>query len=217
MKDISSGGGRTVLFVSHNMASIKSLCTRAIVLERGGIKYNGIVDEALKNYLSEGKIDGINEFKEFKGGENYANEKVTIKSIGIKAKSKKYGDAICLDEEIELSLSYENRDHNNRLDATIQFKDSFGNYLFALSTTNVKTIATSKYGAISCKVIIPRNFFTANTFHLKLLIVQNGKSVALKVEDILVIDILPKKNEVGQFMGKGQVPLTPQFKWEIAE
>lgn len=37
MKDISAGGGRTVLFVSHNMASVKSLCTRAILLENGTV------------------------------------------------------------------------------------------------------------------------------------------------------------------------------------
>jgi lipopolysaccharide transport system ATP-binding protein len=33
MQDISKGEGRTVLFVSHNMAEVKSLCTRGIVLE----------------------------------------------------------------------------------------------------------------------------------------------------------------------------------------
>jgi lipopolysaccharide transport system ATP-binding protein len=215
MKDISSGGGRTVLFVSHNMASVKSLCTRVIVLENGGIKFNGDIDSALKNYMSEGSTNGINEFKEFKWDKNYANEKVTIKSIGIKAVSKKYGDPICLDDEIELSLSFLPK-CDNRLDATIQFKDSFGNYLFALSSVNVKSLTTIN-GIINCKVKIPGNFFTANTFHLNLLIVQNGKNVVFKIEDILVIDVLPKQNEVGQFMGKGKVPLTPQFKWEITE
>src|SRR5690606_18640437 len=35
MQDLSTGEGRTVLFVSHNMASVKSLCTRGILLENG--------------------------------------------------------------------------------------------------------------------------------------------------------------------------------------
>ena len=39
MKEISSGGGRTVLFVSHNMASVKQLCSRGIVLENGSISF----------------------------------------------------------------------------------------------------------------------------------------------------------------------------------
>ena len=41
MQDISNTSGRTVLFVSHNMASIRSLCTRAIVMEKGMMAYDG--------------------------------------------------------------------------------------------------------------------------------------------------------------------------------
>src|SRR5690606_26876893 len=41
MQDISKGGGRTVLFVSHNMVSVKSICERALVLENGKVKYEG--------------------------------------------------------------------------------------------------------------------------------------------------------------------------------
>ena len=51
MQDISQGGGRTVLFVSHNMAAVKSLCKRGIVLENGSLSVKGNIDEALAYYL----------------------------------------------------------------------------------------------------------------------------------------------------------------------
>ncbi|WP_055445280.1 ABC transporter ATP-binding protein [Lacinutrix himadriensis] len=51
MQDISKGDGRTVLFVSHNMAAVKSLCTRAIVLEHGTSVFEGGTDEAVSYYL----------------------------------------------------------------------------------------------------------------------------------------------------------------------
>jgi len=51
MQDISKGDGRTVLFVSHNMAAVKSLCTRAIVLEHGKTVFEGNTDEAVSYYL----------------------------------------------------------------------------------------------------------------------------------------------------------------------
>src|SRR5690554_4750950 len=51
MQDISKGDGRTVLFVSHNMAAVKSLCTRAIVLEHGKTVFEGGTDEAVSYYL----------------------------------------------------------------------------------------------------------------------------------------------------------------------
>ena len=52
MQDITRQGGRTVLFVSHNMAAVKQLCTRGIVLENGLLKFDGSVDEALDVYLT---------------------------------------------------------------------------------------------------------------------------------------------------------------------
>ncbi len=53
MQDISKGEGRTVLFVSHNMAAVKSLCTRGIVLEHGTTVYEGSTDDAVDYYLKE--------------------------------------------------------------------------------------------------------------------------------------------------------------------
>ena len=52
MQDISKGEGRTVLFVSHNMAAVKSLCTKGIVLENGGVVFEGSVNSSIDRYLS---------------------------------------------------------------------------------------------------------------------------------------------------------------------
>jgi len=52
MKDVSTQGGRTVLFVSHNMASVERLCTRAIVLKDGREVFNGTTVEAIDYYIS---------------------------------------------------------------------------------------------------------------------------------------------------------------------
>ena len=51
MQDISSQGGRTVLFVSHDMGAIKSLCSRVILLEKGKIYLNGQTDKVISFYL----------------------------------------------------------------------------------------------------------------------------------------------------------------------
>lgn len=50
MQDISRGEGRTVIFVSHNMAAVKSLCTRGIVMENGGIVFEGGIEEVISQY-----------------------------------------------------------------------------------------------------------------------------------------------------------------------
>ena len=54
MQDVSRGEGRTVLFVSHNMASVKSLCKTGVLLENGGVKYIGGINETVERYIGEG-------------------------------------------------------------------------------------------------------------------------------------------------------------------
>lgn len=60
MHDVSQGEGRTVLFVSHNMASIKTLCTHGILLEKGTVKAMGDVSDIVEMYLEQSIIHGEN-------------------------------------------------------------------------------------------------------------------------------------------------------------
>jgi lipopolysaccharide transport system ATP-binding protein len=52
MSDVSKGEGRTVLFVSHNMGSVKALCSTGIVLKNGGLNYLGNTNNAIQEYLA---------------------------------------------------------------------------------------------------------------------------------------------------------------------
>ena len=53
MKDVSQGEGRTVLFVSHNMASIRALCNHGVLLENGMVKMIGAVNPVVDTYLKD--------------------------------------------------------------------------------------------------------------------------------------------------------------------
>ena len=66
MQEVSKGEGRTVLFVSHNMGSIKALCKSGVLLENGTINFIGPVHETVTRYLSS----NVTEF-----GESLADRK----------------------------------------------------------------------------------------------------------------------------------------------
>ncbi|WP_372937972.1 polysaccharide ABC transporter ATP-binding protein [Seonamhaeicola sp.] len=78
MQDISRGGGRTVLFVSHNMAAVKKLCTRAVILENGIVTYKGEVNKVVEKYLSN---DSENNF--IYENNDFDITKSSIKSIKV--------------------------------------------------------------------------------------------------------------------------------------
>ena len=51
MKDVSHSHGRTVLFVSHNMTSVKNLCKTGIILDKGELSYAGQISDVIDRYL----------------------------------------------------------------------------------------------------------------------------------------------------------------------
>ncbi len=52
MREVAAGVGRTVLFVSHDMEAIARLCNRGIVLDRGGVAFDGPAPEAIQRYAA---------------------------------------------------------------------------------------------------------------------------------------------------------------------
>ena len=63
MQDLSHAQGRTVLFVSHNMVAVKSLCDRGVLLENGMVTATGDISNVIEEYLSSTKIISRTETK----------------------------------------------------------------------------------------------------------------------------------------------------------
>lgn len=65
MKDVSTSEGRTVLFVSHNMASVRQLCNKGILLENGRISFGGNIEETISKYfnVNEEYTSNLNDYK----------------------------------------------------------------------------------------------------------------------------------------------------------
>jgi lipopolysaccharide transport system ATP-binding protein len=60
MGEVSKGEGRTVLFVSHNLTAVQQLCESGMVLNEGGLNFNGAIDDAIRSYLNNMKTTVLN-------------------------------------------------------------------------------------------------------------------------------------------------------------
>jgi lipopolysaccharide transport system ATP-binding protein len=85
IQDVSQEGGRTVLFVSHNMGAVQNLCTNGIVLGNGIIDFVGNIDFAINYYLNQksNSLDLIN-LNDRKG-----NGKVKLADINVFGENKR--------------------------------------------------------------------------------------------------------------------------------
>ena len=60
MNELSKNEGKTILYVSHNMNTVRKLCDRAMVLDHGHIVFNGSVEEGIACYIGDNEETGIN-------------------------------------------------------------------------------------------------------------------------------------------------------------
>lgn len=81
MQDVSKGEGRTVLFVSHNMASIRALCKMGVLLEKGRIKYIGGIGETIDQYLLSNR--GSEEFVTTDGIFRIINKDIHVSCVKV--------------------------------------------------------------------------------------------------------------------------------------
>jgi len=103
MQDISRSGGRTVLFVSHNMAAVKSLCTRGIVMENGKVVFEGGIDDSVDYYT-----DIFSQtFSNSPFHKRYSN-KIEISSFHIEVNDKivNSGATVFLGQKLKIGLNF---------------------------------------------------------------------------------------------------------------
>jgi lipopolysaccharide transport system ATP-binding protein len=87
MQDVSTNDGRTVLFVSHNMASVKTLCTRGVILKNGYSFASGSIEDMVSKYLSMDDTETALTLKERKIREgnqiaSFSNIKMIVNNNG---------------------------------------------------------------------------------------------------------------------------------------
>src|SRR5690606_18219633 len=102
MQDISRGGGRTVIFVSHNMSSIRNLCDKVLVVDNGIITFLGKTDDGIDHYTSIDKEGFSNQSLK-----NYSNLLYNLK-IQSFSNGKELGgrSRVLLGQKIEFHLSF---------------------------------------------------------------------------------------------------------------
>lgn len=127
MREISQKEGRTVLFVSHNMSSVRSLCKSGVLLENGSVSFTGTTDETVSRYLSiNQENNGISIADRI---DRYGNGKIKVNNIvlrnaeGDEIADTFVGDFIRIEFHIDSALGVD----LSQMIVACKLSDSFGN------------------------------------------------------------------------------------------
>ncbi|WP_019038847.1 polysaccharide ABC transporter ATP-binding protein [Psychroflexus tropicus] len=208
MKDISGNDGRTVLFVSHNMAAVKSLCTRGIVLENGISTFEGTAEECVSYYLKGGKselnnrqvFEDIGDSKHFK-----------LNEIAIKNSNRNYDEPIVEDEEIVLETNLVISSESERYHVTYHLYNELGEAMFSLSNRRADVNLINGVNHLSCK--FPKGFLQPGNFSLKFLLIKDRKKAIYVEDSIINFTVVNAGRELGVYMGREPGFIIPDLEW----
>ena len=195
MGEVSKTGGRTVLFVSHNLASIKTLCNQGIYMKNGMIEYVGNVNDALSHYKRSAQgifeLDGFTELS--KRINRCASEGTAagfVRFSSIKFMDSDYTENVVFtkDAEILMEIEYTVFKDVENLGIAIQFESAD---TFEVVTSNFFVISELplKKGKIGKCIIRFNNLPFQTGDYLPYMIICNLNKAPYDVIDRLIINV----------------------------
>ncbi len=186
MGEVSQGEGRTVLFVSHNMASIATLCTKGIILSNGQLKFSGRIDKALDIYTN--KEQAVVTDKAFSFEEAPGNHTAKILQVSVSSSSS-INNFFDITDEVKIKIKYYDNNMDNKNTAIIHVKDSKENVLFASNEFNSPqwdSIHDGTPNIVSATCIIPGNFLAEGKFSVLVAIGSYSPNIIHAILDNIV-------------------------------
>lgn len=209
MKEVSKGHGRTVLFVSHNMAAVKSLCTSACVLQGGKLAFQGENSSAVSFYL---KGDEVTQNK-LKYDGRYDLEQFTLHEISIKVKGESQEVLPNEFHELELNTFLTIKKNADRLHFTYVLNDENGEPLFTFSHINSNKKLRAGFNHLKCT--FPKGFLNIGSYYLTAYLIEDAKSSVFVEKDVFSFSIIEGQRPLGSWMGREPGVIRPVFDWEI--
>jgi len=212
MQDVSKGQGRTVLFVSHNMMAIKSLCKRGVLLENGQLKEFGDVDKIVAHYLRGDS--GIENYKKWDTPQ-INKEGFELLEIGIKKKDAGYLETMRVDNELELHIKYRVTKPYEQLHITFHMKNEQGQKMFSFSG-DTEVGLKHDIGVYEQTCCFPPNFFNWGNYSLDLYVVKNLKYPFIIDYDVLSFSLAIREVSIGGVVGKEPGDITPSHLFDYS-
>ena len=204
--------GRTILFVSHSMSSVKQLCNKAMLLEKGEIKYIGESEFVTDKYLSK----NLPPRQETHFEEN-PKKKAQFLSIEIHNAEGKEVEALDLDEHWKLSMVYRASEPCERTIVAAEILTVDGTPIYMTSDSDhLKKIPTLEPGKYKADIHFDNISLMPGTYYLRVSIQSPGKALHDSKADI-PLKIRQNSTDIRStfFNGKYMGYISNKVGWEI--
>ena len=197
-----AGSGRTVLFVSHNAATVEALCNRGIVLQRGRVAFDGTQIDALQHYAEMNAVHGVSVRDRT---DRTGNGLIRVVGFDVRNAAGNVVQSVNSGEDIAICLQFENPTEAvfPHLSVRINVRTHLGIPVF----TQSNPLVGKEFGKLPAKGVfvcrIPKLPLPAATYKITFQIATNSRHGEMldAIEDAIELPV-----ESGDFFGSGKVP-----------
>ena len=220
MGDVATREGRTVLFVSHNMAAVSNLCEKSIWIDTGKIVLKGETENIISTYILKdtefkGKISWLENVELAPGNENVKLQSITVICDGI------ITSEVLINKEIIIEVQYYNYKENSILSSNIHIRDRNGGFVLASANFPCANLSTDNWynkkrplGLYRTRCIIPANFLNDQYYAVDIGIINDFHIWQIWEQSIISFHVNDTGEMKENYMGNWVGVVRPKLTWE---
>ncbi|MGB3868920.1 MAG: ABC transporter ATP-binding protein [Flavobacteriales bacterium] len=207
MKD-SAAGGRTVLFVSHNMTAMRALCQRVVWMEHGRVRMEGPTEEVVGAYL--GSYTTTTTEKSWTAQDAPGDEIARLRHVKVSPASG--SESFLWEDPIDVEIGLDNR-CDEKISVNIQVINGDDMVVF---TTNVRDGLPQVHlptGTVSLTCRFPGHLFNAGEFRLNIGVAHNGR-MRFQEQSVVSFQVI-EPPRAGAWHGRRKGMFRLDIPWQV--
>jgi lipopolysaccharide transport system ATP-binding protein len=203
--------GRTVLFISHNIIAVNSLCQRVVWIEEGKIVEDGPTGQVVRKYLADSLV-GVDSPEEVWDDMNEApgNNMVRIRSIRVRRQDGSQSGPLTMRTPFQVEVEYWNLQAGARLNISLHLYTAEHVIAFTTGDLNTQPLPAGLVRAVGS---FPGDLLNSGLHRFVILVVKDGSSVIYRHESRVPIHIVDMRQRGGTWYGKEPGVVQPSLKW----
>ncbi len=216
MEEVSKEG-RTVLFVSHNMGAVHSLCSRGLLLESGTLTMDDNVDAVINQYLSSKDISSLGRLN-WSEADAPQDQELILFGIEMISEDGEVKTTYQIDEGFEIRIHYQIVEEIKNLRLYLRFKTTMSETVFATyEDAQIQQGFNRKPGHYTAIAKIPPNILNNMTYRIYIGFDSPGHKVLIPGKEYLEVDIIDTSDGYRYVPGAFDGPIRPVIDWQVDE
>ena len=219
MKSIAEERGRTIMFVSHNMGAVSSLCSKVVFLKNGRVADYGPTDEIIKTYL----LDSVDNKGEVMFNDEFTSPEITLLKARV-SQNNVVSPNIGISVPFVISVEYRITQPDLPLNVCFQMYNSSGTPICSSANWPSATKGNDRFagkelgnGLYETTVEIPAYFLNEDTYFLNLVFLKDVNQRLLYAESCLNFTIVDTGEMRKEYTGPWYGVVRPLLDWKTSK